>query len=33
MLEFKNESMIIDHTQETDEWVKIMEQIEQLEKS
>lgn len=33
MLEFRNESMIVDQTQEADEWVKVMEQIEQLEKS
>lgn len=33
MLEFRNESMIVDHTEEEDGWVKIMEQIEQLEKS
>lgn len=25
--------MIVDQTQEADEWVKVMEQIEQLEKS
>ena len=33
MLEFRNESMIIDRTENADEWEKIMEQIEQLQKS
>jgi hypothetical protein len=32
MLEFRNESVVVDHTEEEDEWVKIMEQIEELEK-
>ncbi len=32
MLQFRNESVIVDCKEEEDEWVRIMEQIEEIEK-